>query len=1118
MQRPDGSYCRFSNDVYDNCAIKGAMDSQAGPVTVQFQTDGSNYNATTRNNQDFFGFRAYYFVGSDPTNLQAMNELIGHSGALYGGRSSVAVSKRIYDTQTQVAGDEHTLLFMCPVRNYTIFTCAKDPPCVAPCLAGVLTCCQGFCVPIDDYGDPFPTVQEIVMVKPELLYRLNPAVYPEWTNSSNRTVERIPGQFTVNHFFNNRFAAGSLEVILSSKLQMVQKDALKNSSMRANVTSVMGDMTDAEIASYVAVMDSIGATNITLRQCKFTVRSIRAGVMTAAVRFEYKDNRKWPFDPSIPAMREATWLLQPLKVQPNRCIATGSSLTLVAAGSFSTFSVFAKDEFSNPRILGGELVNALLISKDYSATSPLQLPADVVNNGNGTYFVEFLLTKTGNYFLAINMIPSGETAPTQVNSILASPFNVQGSPLSVFVMSGPINVESIAILGNMQSGVAGYYLMHVVRIYDLFGNLASPDVASKLSVTVLHSSNMIPYAATRTQSRFAAADIVALEGPGDFMLTWIPVMTGWHVMSILLNRSNINIHINNSPFNLSVLPAPIDGSSSEAHGALFESSVLTVSDSIPGTIILRDAFGNIRREPEIIYTSRFKLSFEGIEISDCPYIQNTTLLEILKGCPTIFNGNMSLSKRCVSSSYLASNSKQSVINAFTMSGSVDHTPDHHDKLLAWLQNTVKYNTCDQIARIALDTATRFPTAVPPERWSMVPPRRSIATLVNTSRRVFTTPELTSDGQRFFSLTAACTAAGLYKVSVSVSNELLYGLPHLLLVQTGNPESSTAKVFGSLINRDYLDRPIHSGFVSATDPYNVQVMLRDRFGNFVWTGRSDISIVLGDLTGYRCFAVAKCFPAIRSPDLAVSTQYMNQIVVDSNDGTYVVSVVMPIPGQFDVNVFLNIGPARSAVGLSPYAVNVVSGRYSLSNTYVEGQGVISCGAGVICSFSVVNRDRFKNLIVLPDAKPVLTHSCTNLNCNIAGNAFDAYIELYKIDETSPVLLMLSSANLKVNSEAGKASLSYEIQQAGKYSWKILIGGEPAPGSPFRFDIFGGITSPLTTVVDGYGLACAHPGFPSTFVIRTRDSFSNYKTAGGDIVEVRLFLCHTLQSSCSKHTLT
>jgi hypothetical protein len=249
-------------------------------------------------------------------------------------------------------------------------------------------------------------------------------------------------------------------------------------------------------------------------------------------------------------------------------------------------------------------------------------------------------------------------------------------------MSGPINFETITILGNMQSGVASYYLMHVVRIYDVYGNLASPDVALRLSVRVLHSANMIPYQLPRTPSRFAAADIVALEGQGDFMLTWIPVMTGWHMMSILLNRSNVNVHINNSPFSLYILPAPIDASSSEARGALFDSSVLTVSERIYGTIKLRDSLGNVRREPEIINSTRFMMSFIGIEIADCPYIQNQTLLETLKACPSIFNGNMTLSRRCTSSSYLASNTKPSVIKAFTLNGTTDHTLDHHDKLTA----------------------------------------------------------------------------------------------------------------------------------------------------------------------------------------------------------------------------------------------------------------------------------------------------------------------------------------------------------------------------------------------------------------------------------------------------
>jgi hypothetical protein len=1093
------------------------MNSYAGPVTFQFQTDGSNYNATTRFNQEFFGFRAYYYTGSDATNLEAMKKLLT-------GRVNGMLSESISSTLNMVAGLTHEFSFMCPVRNFTVFTCANEPPCSPPCEQEFFKCCAGFCVPIDDFRDPYPTTREVVMVRPELRYRLNSAIISDWTSSTSRIMQfaAIPGRFTEHLNYSNMFANATLEIDLESKLIMFHKDDIKKPSWRQNMTRSLCSVyniafcasfnssnvdpdaisPDAALQIYSSFIESFGSTNVTVRKCKFSVTSRRAGFMTAAMRFDYKDPKKWPYDPDLPSIHEDGWLLQPLEVQPRRCVADGSSLTLVAAGAFSTFTVHTKDQYSNPRILGGEVVNVLLISNNYS--NPQQLSADVVNNGNGTYFVEYLLTKAGNYFLAINIIPLGKDVPLKVNDLLSSEFNAQGSPFSIFVMSGPINVDSITLLGNMQSGVASVYLMHVVRIYDIYGNLASPNVAERLSVTVPHSVNMIPYQFPRTPSRFAAADIVALEAPGDFMLTWIPVMTGWHTMNILLNRSNVNVHINNSPLFLYVLPAPIDAASSQGSGPLFAQSVLPVSDRIFGTITLRDTLGNVRREPEFVNSNRFAMSFQGIDISDCPFTQNTTLLEILKACPSLFDENMTLSRRCSSSNYLTSNSKSSVINAFTLNGTVEHTLDHHDKLLAWLANTIRSDSCDQIARIAIDTASRLPRTVSSHRWSIVPGRARIARLVNTSRKMVATAEENEMRERVFGISVTCTAAGLYRVSVTVSNQMLQGLPHLLLVQAGSPDIKLSQVFGSLINIDRFNRPIHSGFLFAGELYEVSVFLRDQFGNYVWTGGRDLSVSLEELRGFKCSNPSSCFPHSRFSRDEITTTYATHSLIDTNDGTYRILVRMPIPGQFDVNVFVLKGLSKSITGQSPYIVNVASGDYVLENTYVEGQGVISCGAGVICSFSVINRDKFKNLIVLPTSTASMMHDCTLLYCNVTNGAFNTYLELYKSDELGSTLLQLSSADFKVNSEAGKASANYRIVRAGQYYWNVNVHGRPVPGSPFRFSVFGGITSANTTIASGYGLVCAHPAFPSTFVIRTRDSFANFKTAGGDILEVRL-LC-------------
>lgn len=222
-RRQETSFCRFSDDDYRNCEIKGAMNRYAGPVTFQLQTDGSNYNATTRNNQEFFGFRAYYYTGSDATNLQAMSTLVT-------GRMDAVLFESINRTLSDVAGLTHDFSFLCPVRNYTVFECVKEPPCNPPCPSDLsLTCCGGFSVPFDDYGDPFPTTREVVMVRPELRYRLNPAIAPDWTGSMSRIMQltALPGRFTERYNYSNSFANAQLEIDLESKLLMFHNNDIK---------------------------------------------------------------------------------------------------------------------------------------------------------------------------------------------------------------------------------------------------------------------------------------------------------------------------------------------------------------------------------------------------------------------------------------------------------------------------------------------------------------------------------------------------------------------------------------------------------------------------------------------------------------------------------------------------------------------------------------------------------------------------------------------------------------------------------------------------------------------------------------------------------------------------
>ena len=89
-------------------------------------------------------------------------------------------------------------------------------------------------------------------------------------------------------------------------------------------TSPDAPSTDSVLQTYAAFIDAIAATNITVRKCKFFVTSTRAGFMSASMRFDYKEHKKWSYDPNFPPIYEDGWLLQPLPVQPRRLHAAPS--------------------------------------------------------------------------------------------------------------------------------------------------------------------------------------------------------------------------------------------------------------------------------------------------------------------------------------------------------------------------------------------------------------------------------------------------------------------------------------------------------------------------------------------------------------------------------------------------------------------------------------------------------------------------------------------------------------------------------------------------------------------------------------------------------------------------
>ncbi len=79
-------------------------------------------------------------------------------------------------------------------------------------------------------------------------------------------------------------------------------------------------------------------------------------------------------------------------------------------------------------------------------------------------------------------------------------------------------------------------------------------------------------------------------------------------------------------------------------------------------------------------------------------------------------------------------------------------------------------------------------------------------------------------------------------------------------------------------------------------------------------------------------------------------------------------------------------------------------------------------------------------------------------------------------------------------------AYNVAVAGKYRIGVTLLGEHIQGSPFPMSVFGGLTVVTNTLISGKGTNGYYIGLPQTFSLFTRDKFFNYRTSGGEAVDV------------------
>ena len=150
------------------------------------------------------------------------------------------------------------------------------------------------------------------------------------------------------------------------------------------------------------------------------------------------------------------------------------------AGVPSNFTVYSVDEYGNPRLNGGDMWTAVLSQHCKHYPSKATLYGHFTNLQNGSYYVEYMPTVSGRYWLSIITANANDVATTvmPVSQIMASPLNIMSSPFSILILSGKVSIANSQIVGNIYNTVSGFSSFFLLLVRDVFGNYASGEQPS----------------------------------------------------------------------------------------------------------------------------------------------------------------------------------------------------------------------------------------------------------------------------------------------------------------------------------------------------------------------------------------------------------------------------------------------------------------------------------------------------------------------------------------------------------------------------------------------------------------------------------------------------------------
>eukprot|EP00960_Hanusia_phi_P078066 768777-Hanusia_phi.AAC.7 len=273
-----------------------------------------------------------------------------------------------------------------------------------------------------------------------------------------------------------------------------------------------------------------------------------------------------------------------IKVSPGPIVAQGctyQALTVATAGSLQNFFIQTRDLYGNLGEYDPFSSNTIRFSIKVVNSLNIEIPCYsargcMLNNLNGTFTAQTLLTQTGRYNVLIQL--SGN--------------NIRGSPADLSVTSSIVDLSKCSIQTSSLSGsilplslaTAGTVQNMFIFLRDRYGNLAAENSVLDLSISkkqafIGEAQTVITYSPTYQVADKAWKVMSSITRSGDWSLK----------VNVIINAASLPI--SGSPFSIRMFPDAVYAPSCYAEGTGLSSTAKTQTSII--SIVQSDRYGNV---------------------------------------------------------------------------------------------------------------------------------------------------------------------------------------------------------------------------------------------------------------------------------------------------------------------------------------------------------------------------------------------------------------------------------------------------------------------------------------------------------------------------------------------